>query len=571
MMARIAGRAVQALRDRSGNVAVMAGLLFPVMLLGAVFGVDQGSLYLERREAQALTDLAAVTAVANISRANAAAALTMADNRQGNVQLIDRATLSTPMAAGTGAQMLVEPGRYSADPSTESPWRFTPGAEPANAVRVTFRKKGKLYFGAGFFEPPVITTTGIAAARAEAAFSIGSRLLSANTETSILNPVLGELLGVKLNLKLMDYEALANADIQALTFLEELATEIGLTAGTYDDVLAAEVTLGQVLRAVAASTSHSAARQFVLQLASGTRTGSLKVPLSYLLDLGNLGRLAIGEQAPGIEAVIGILDLVSAATAVANRNEQVNVQLGAFLNVAGASVKIAIGEPPLNTPWFAVGEAGTLVRTAQTRLYLELSVSLPGLANAKLPLYLELAFAEAKLREVTCSPGGVSRVAIDARPGILEAWIGQVDPSQLKRFDRKPTVQEVQLATVNLPLLPTIAVKGRAHLQTADETAQTLIFDKREIEGRVLKTAYSTTLAGPLFSSLLGNLKFNTEPKILGGVIDPVLTGLSQTLAGFGSVIDPILFNVLTALGVRLGEADIRVNGASCSRATLVN
>ena len=570
-MPRFARAALRALKERSGNVAVMAGILLPVVLLAAVFGVDEGSLYFERREAQAVTDLAAVTAAANMARANTAATLTMADNRLADVRLVDRATMSAPMGASEAPQLLVEPGRYIGDPAIEAAQRFTPGATPANAVRVILRKRGHLHLGGGLFEAPVMATTGIAAARAEAAFSIGSRLLSANTNESILNPLLDGLLGTNLKLRVMDYKALADADIQALTLINALASELDLTAGTYGDVLAAEATLAQVLRAVAASTTDSTVRELVLQLAGGSKAGSLKVPLSHLIDLGNLGRLAIGEQAPGLQAVTGVLDMVSAAIGIANQGEQVSVNLGAVLGIAGAVAEVAIGEPPLNTPWFAIGETGTIVRTAQTRLYLELNVNLLGAATVKLPLYLELAFAEAQLREVACSPSGVSRVAIDARPGVLDAWIGQIDPTQLRRFDRKPTVQPVELAKVDLPPLMKIAIKARAHLQTAEETTQTLLFDRGEIEQHALKTVHSKTLAGPLFQSLLGELKPETEPKVIGSVIDPVLVGLSRTLASLGSAVDPILYNLLTALGIRIGEADIRVTGASCSRAVLVN
>ncbi|WEX11706.1 pilus assembly protein TadG-related protein [Chelativorans sp. AA-79] len=570
-----AGRAARAFSDRSGNVAVMSGILLPVVLLAAILGVDQGSLYFERREAQAVTDLAAITAAANIARAGTAAALTMSDNRQEKVEQVDRAAMASPMAAGADPQLLVETGRYTADPSLAAGQRFVVGATPPNAALVTYRKRGTLRLGAGVFDPPVMMTSAIATARAEGAFSVGSRLVSADTRPSILNPLLGKLLGTNLSLKLMDYDALANTDIEALAFINALATELDLTAGTYDSVLAAEATLGQVLRAVSATTTDGTVRQLVLQLAGGTRAGSLKIPLSHLVDLGSLGNLSIGEQAPGLQAVVGVLDLASAAIGIANQGEQVEVELPLELpNVLSTKLHLAIGEPPQNTPWFAIGETGTIVRTAQTRLYLELTVTLLGIAGVKLPLYLELAFAEAELRDVVCSSTGVSQVAIDARPGVLEAWIGQIDPSLLKRFDRRPAVQQVKLVTVDLPFLPNVAIKASAHLQMAEETARSLSFNRHEIEQRVIKTVHSGNYTGSLFQSLVGELRFDTEPRIpdlLKVALDQILVGLSKSLSALGSAIDPILYNVLAALGVHVGEADIRVTGASCSRSVLVN
>ncbi|MBN9076877.1 MAG: hypothetical protein J0H84_11705 [Rhizobiales bacterium] len=60
-------------RSTSGNVATLTALLMPAALTLAAFAVDQGSLYLERRHLQNLTDLAAIAAAANISQPGKAA------------------------------------------------------------------------------------------------------------------------------------------------------------------------------------------------------------------------------------------------------------------------------------------------------------------------------------------------------------------------------------------------------------------------------------------------------------------------------------------------------------------
>jgi uncharacterized membrane protein len=54
-------------------VATLTALLMPAALTLAAFAVDQGSLYLERRHLQNLTDLAAIAAAANISQPGKAA------------------------------------------------------------------------------------------------------------------------------------------------------------------------------------------------------------------------------------------------------------------------------------------------------------------------------------------------------------------------------------------------------------------------------------------------------------------------------------------------------------------
>jgi uncharacterized membrane protein len=338
------GAGLRLLRNRSGNVAIMSGVLMPVLIVSAALAVDQGSLYLERREAQGLADLAAITAAANLANADAAALLALSDNRAGDIQPVDRSTMESPLGLeGNRPQLLVETGRYTADPSIDPSRRFEASAAPANAARVTFRKKGALFFGTALMEPPAMTTVAIAAAPAEAAISVGSRLASADLSASVLNRIVGGLLGTNLSLKVMDYEALVSADIDVLSFVNALATELRLTAATYDDVLGAEATIVQLLKAAAAAAPDRNAQLLVLQMANAPRMRELRVPLSRLLDLGTLGRVALGEPAQGLQAKIGVMDLIGAAAAVANRQNQVNLDLKADLGLAAASVELAIG------------------------------------------------------------------------------------------------------------------------------------------------------------------------------------------------------------------------------------
>lgn len=81
-----------------------------------------------------------------------------------------------------------------------------------------------------------------------------------------------------------------------------------------------------------------------------------------------------------------------------------------------------------------------------------------------------------------------------------------------------------------------------------------------------------TSLTTSLFSSL--SLTANVE---LGLLNLPLLTLPSNTLAllgqaikGVAQPIDNLLYTLLSALGVSLGEAEIKVHGATCGRAVLV-
>jgi uncharacterized membrane protein len=120
-------------------------------------------------------------------------------------------------------------GRYVADPDLVASDRFRPATTATDAARVTIRQKPKLHFAALFADAPTLSTTGTAHAANLAAFSIGSRLASVND--GILNSVLGGLLGSELSLDVMDYEALIDADIEVLSFLDMLATRLDLAGG----------------------------------------------------------------------------------------------------------------------------------------------------------------------------------------------------------------------------------------------------------------------------------------------------------------------------------------------------
>ncbi len=92
-------------RSRSGNVATITALLMPVALALAAVAVDEGSLYVQRRHIQNLTDLAAIAAASDIGHAGEAANALLKANGVTDLTLIDEADQG-PAAANT---LLVQP------------------------------------------------------------------------------------------------------------------------------------------------------------------------------------------------------------------------------------------------------------------------------------------------------------------------------------------------------------------------------------------------------------------------------------------------------------------------------
>ena len=560
------------LRSRSGNLATLTALLSPAMLLLAAFAVDEGSLYVERRDAQGLTDLAAITAAAHIDEAEEAAAQTFFDNGYRALMVDGQKQENPGRQAGEIGQMTIEQGRYSADTSLPVSQRFVPGGAPYNAVRVDFSKVGNTWFGHHLLPSPEIGVSATASTSSEAAFSIGSRL--ASLDGGIENAILGALLGTHLSLDAMDYNALLSADVDALDFTNALATQLHAKAGTYDTVLQSKATVGQIAAALASvkglDTDAKAALDKIAAASASVDLAAL--PMEDLLDLGPLAKLALGDPSGDLHPTLGVMELLTAGAALANGGHQAAVDLGATVpGLLKTTLLVTIGEPPQHSPWFSIGETGAIVRTAQTRLSLAVEVGGAGAllgTSIRIPLYLEIAYAEAKLASIECDGGSslASGVTIDAKPGIVEAWIGDIGPGDMADFSRS-----IDVAPAMLVKLPLVSISALAHAAMTNNEPTQLRYDAADIRDHTVKTVSTRDFTNSLFGSLLGDLQMKASVAGLGLGVPPELTGaLNSTLQAVTPTIDSLLYNLLGALGVKLGQADVQVSGAVCGRAVLV-
>ncbi|PWJ85385.1 putative membrane protein [Pseudaminobacter salicylatoxidans] len=563
--------------NTSGNFAIMSAACLPVALVLAAVAIDEGSLYTERRAAQSIVDLAAITAAANLDKAETAVTTVFADNGISGVT-VGRAGTRPPVdpAGFIKPTVNIEPGRYTGLATSAVGTRFSPGAKPYNAVRVTFAKNGTRHFGSALISPPVIATQATASVSAQAAFSIGSRL--ASLDGGILNQLLGDLTGSNLKLNLMDYRSLIDADVNLLSVFDQLNTRLKLNAASYTDVLGADVTVGQLVAAMAAVPGTDSQAKVVLDRLAGVLTGTAKVPLRALVDLGSTARVGVGQTSAGLPIVANVMEILTASAVLANGKNQVATGLKVnVLGLAGATVDIAIGEPPQSTPFYTVGETGALVRTAQTRIRIEAAVSGLGLLGDKLislPVYADIAYAEGRLAEISCSTGRVEsvRVKVDTTPGVADLRIGDVNSAMMKDFSRKPTVSPAKLVDVSLLGLGLISIHAQARAAVENIEPTKLSFTYQDITDRTIKTAHTKNLTSSLTRSLLGDLHLEART-LLGlkiGVPSGIASALGTTLGAVTAPVDSLLMNVLGLLGVRVGEADVRVEGATCGRSVLV-
>jgi uncharacterized membrane protein len=558
------------IRERLGNFSTLTALVLPVLLLGAGLTLNTGALFLQKRHLQSVTDLAALTAAANLDKAEHAAALTLSDNGFADVVVLDGGAEAPSREANT---LRVELGRYDADPTKSVPQRFLAGETPINAVRVTVRTPGEIYFPTPVLDDIAIAATGVATIAPEATFTIGSRLASLND--GVLNAVLGGLLGTTLNLSLSDYEALFKADVDAFAFLDALATELDLTTGTYRQILDGSASVAGLIRAAAKVPGLSLNARSALAKLNAALPKRDVLPLKKLLNLGKGENAPIGVPPSGPPTRLTLLGLINAAAAVSNGKNQVSVDSGLDLGpLSRVSLNIAVGEPPVGSSFITTGSLGTTYYTAQTRVRLVADVGtlrllLLPIVTVRVPLLLDLGSARGELTSITClgqDPSTVS-VAIATTPALAEMYLAELpNPSQIRDFSRLPVRNDATLINV-LGLRVTAGTGMGVTTAVSNASPTTLTFKASEITQGVVKTATVRDYSQSLTGGLLGSLRLNVEPVGLGLALGPLIGPL---LSGAVAPLDTVLFNVLTALGVKLGSADIRVEGASCGTPVLV-
>lgn len=537
--------------DTRANIAVLFAMGFAISALVSAVAVDAASLYHERRMIQNGVDLAALSAAGDPGRAAALA----------QAALVEAGLL----ASGSTAGLAVVTGHYDANPAIPAAARFTPGRAPANAVAVSFHRPGALYFARGWADAPELGATAIASVTPLVSYSLGSRLASLNG--GIANTVLNSLLGTSVSLSVADYQALLGASVDAFGFLDALAGQLGITVGTYDDLLAVSADHGKLAGALATLLT-GVERTAMLKLAgSAGHNGTVK--LGKLFALGDLGRLAIGSgKGQGLFTAISALELLAVSAGLSDGNHQVSLGVAAGVpGLVGINVGLAIGEPPQGGGWYRIGANGTVVRTAQVRLRLiselKLQLLLLPLLDVRLPLYLDVAHSEAIVAAATC-PSTTNRfgtATILARPGIARLILGEVNPASMGAFNTAPSI-----GTATLINVLGIKVTGTAHADIAQTTPVALSFSSADIAARTVKTAKTGTIVGSLVGSLLGDLKL-TAAGIPLGIIGPALNAL---LAPLAPTLDLTIGHLLEAVGLSLGEADVTVYGVRCTHPVLV-
>jgi len=545
------------LRSARGGVSVITALSATALIGFAGFATDVGSVFLESRRLQGTADLAAVAAAQNPNDARLLAQQTVAAN-------------DWP----TDTAMVTTTGVYTADRTLDVAQRFVPDTNAPNAARVQLTSSAPLFFGRLFVPSGrmTISRTATAAQTRWAAFQVGSRLASLNG--GIENQVLSGLTGSSVSLSVMDYNALLSANVDLFSYVSALRTRLDLQAATFGDTLSHRVETSDALGAIAdvlqQNGDHAAGA--IRTLANAAAGAGSTTDLNQLIDLGPYENSSQSGLSGPTSFSVNAMDLATAIVGIAQGDRQVKLQLASGVpGIANVNVWLAIGQRPNHSPWLSItDDRDVVLKTAQMRLYIEATTpssgALSGLAGVRVPVLVELASAQAKLSDVMCSIDKDRRaVTLSVDPAIGSLSLGEINLGQLNNFET-----DLSVSPANLIHVGAISVQGQAHVELGGEHWQDVSFSNGDISNGVVKTVSTQDAAQATISSLLGNTRLTVRAGGLGLSTPTLTSGVQGALSSVGAPLDALVNNLTALFGVRLGEADVRVNGVRCGGAALV-
>jgi len=370
-------------RRQQGSIVIFAalGLSLAVILLSIA---DMGFLYFYKREYQKAADLAAMAGARSLHLSCATARTTGIANANQN---LGGRNHNTPV---------LECGHWDGRRDVA----FDPDAdtEDLNAVRATISGIPPRFLP--FIKSHTLTARAIAIANQPLAqLRIRSTLATVNPgQGTLLNAVVGGLLGGSLNLSAGAWDGLVHTDLNLLNYLDALALNLGLDVGDYDSVLDTEVSLGTLLGVAATALqqgggSGGTANIDASLLGLQSLLGANLPGMSPLIRLGDLLNIQTGTPESGLDTNLNLFQLIQGSVQLANKNCVACANLPINIpGVVGASVRVRVIESPqlsaIGNPERArldpLGEDRIYVRTAQVRTLI--SVDLPNLTGLITPL-----------------------------------------------------------------------------------------------------------------------------------------------------------------------------------------
>ncbi len=376
-------------KRQRGAIGLAAVLTLAMALVFGLVAVDGGRLYMEQRKLQRVVDMAALEAAGQSATCNgvgpqAATLANVSASRNGFSVGNGRTLVTTCGSVTTGA---ASRRSFSANPAIAEAIKVDATNNVATSIASGIRS---LVAGQAIPATTQLHAHAVAAAPLppRAMLRLRSTLATVDSSKSALLNALVDPLGGRVSLNAAGWQGIANTDVKLLDFLDQLAIDVNVGAGRYDELLSKNLHATDLIRATATVLSRSGAAADVV-----TNLGRVVVGAdnSTLIKLGDILDLQNGTSTAGLDATLKAIDLVQAAVMLAAKNSAAVVQIPLnLLGLVNGTIRVKVIEPEQLS---AIGNPATdviEVHTAQVRVMASLDLpvlgTIAGLANAVLNL-----------------------------------------------------------------------------------------------------------------------------------------------------------------------------------------
>jgi uncharacterized membrane protein len=571
-------------RDERGATAVLTAVVVSLVLfaVGAIV-IDIGTQRSARRDMQAVADVVALDLARELDGRTASAILGASPSLQ---------TLANQSAArnsdAIGDAVDVSPTLGTLTPG--GAFVAVGGGDVPNAVRVTAHTDVDFGIASGIAGLPgngAANRAAVATADESACFSIGSYAARLDSSSSVLlDGILEGILGGGVNLDVLSYTGIANANVSLL----DIALDLGL--GSVEELLSSNVTAGQLLIAAAhVLSADGVANANILSLV-GASIGSLS------FDIGDLISAESGTSAAET-VTINALDLLAGTVLIANGTNALSIPaLATNLPISGTGLTTSLSL--IEKARTRCGKRGSQADTAQVAASISGNI-LSGQSALGLPLTgtttiaVNVASARGTLTDIICGaetgadPSGLD-VQVTSGAVSASAELGlTVNASTNNSANVGGLIGGITslLSLLGLNKIASIEVHGSIGLKVATgdpstvRTAEIRVPNDAWNEGKstgsgdlglgtstVTTTSNTLTITAKNFLGLNVSLNATQIAGIVGNLVSSVTSSLLNPLVT--AINDNLLHPLYDILGLSVGGADVYGQRPSCSDPSLV-
>ncbi|MCU1723989.1 pilus assembly protein TadG-related protein [Pseudomonas sp. 5P_5.1_Bac1] len=372
---------------QGGAIGLMTALTLALAVVFGLLAVDGGRLYMEQRKLQRIVDMAALEAAGQGGSCNGIG--------QQAAPLANTSAVRNGFTLGGGNTLVTTCGSVST--GANSLRSFNPNASLAQAIKVAGTVNVPTSIAAGIRNlvagEPIPETLqlhaqAVATAAPVAMLRLRSTLLTMDTQKSALLNALIDPLGGRVTLDAVGWQGIANTQVNLLSFLDALAIKANVGAGHYDELLAKDLHVTDIVQVAANVANQSGALAEVV-----TNLGKVVVGAnnSTVIHLGDMLDIQNGTPRAGLDTMVNVIDLVQASVMLAAKESAAVAQIPLnLLGLVTGTISLKVIEPE---QFSAIGNPETdeiKVHTAQVKALISLDLpilkDITGLVNEVLSL-----------------------------------------------------------------------------------------------------------------------------------------------------------------------------------------